>query len=259
MSKKLFDNLKKLVETETDDGKILTGIKDLVHQNEPTKRTIVNRYSRVKKFLRDEYDKFPIDFLNQVKPDKEVIDYVVNLDNENRKLKQTIKFNKSNIDTILKLRDSDRLIDLIIYLQFISGRRINEIINDEFNTILKPKTNNEIYFSHLSKQKEPKKVLVKLIVDNITPREFKNLLNRTRNKIKDLHLNLNDLTQKVNRHLKRIFDNGINSSHNLRGMYALYLYELSGKTQNINGFLTDILNHDSTDTSLNYSNYIFEN
>ena len=49
------------------------------------------------------------------------------------------------------------------------------------------------------------------------------------------------------------------SSHNLRGIYAVYLFHTDNPdNQNINGYLTDILNHDSTDASLNYSNYIFE-
>jgi len=48
------------------------------------------------------------------------------------------------------------------------------------------------------------------------------------------------------------------SSHKLRGMYARYMYETNNKEdQNINGYITKILNHGSPESSLSYSNYKF--
>ena len=49
------------------------------------------------------------------------------------------------------------------------------------------------------------------------------------------------------------------TSHNLRGMYATYLFNTDNPdNQNINGFISSVLNHDGDNSSLNYSNYIYE-
>ena len=42
-------------------------------------------------------------------------------------------------------------------------------------------------------------------------------------------------------------------------MYATYMFNTeNAENININGFISKILNHESTDSSLNYSNYIYE-
>ena len=50
------------------------------------------------------------------------------------------------------------------------------------------------------------------------------------------------------------------TSHGLRGMYATYMFNTENlDNQNINGYISKVLNHEGPDSSLNYSNYIYAN
>ena len=89
---------------------------------------------------------------------------------------------------------------------------------------------------------------------------IKNYTIKNWNKISENNI-LNDMTWIS----KRIIRSGYQlvrddlTSHNLRGMYASYMFnEHNTDNQNINGFIEKVLNHDSSGSSLNYTNYIYE-
>lgn len=235
---------------------LLEVLKDLAHMNLPADRTIAHRYSSYKKFIREHFERFTEEDLKKIKPSKEIIDNIVSADSERRTNKQNIKFNKTVVQKLLDLEKSTRVVDLVIYLMFVSGRRLNEIVLDKYPLGRVNTKKNTVIFNSLSKQKEKKPAVVHLL-EEVEPSYFKKLLKMVRNKLFELDLNVNDVTSKVNKRLKSMKDVPFISSHNLRGAYATYLYHQSGKKQNINGFLTKVLNHDSDETSLSYSNYLF--
>lgn len=258
MSAKLYKKLTDFIEdTQPTEDELLQKINDVIMMGEPSNRTITNRYSKVKKFLRENYEKIPESFLKQIRPPPEITQAVIDADTERRSRKDNIRFTMEQINTLLSLKNSIRIYDLLIYLQIVSGRRINELVQPEFE-VSKGRKKQQVIFSKLSKQSKPEKSPV-LLLDDIKPEEFITMLDRVRKTITELNLSVVDMTQKVNKRLKNLFPKSdIKSSHNLRGMYAIVMWYKSGRKQNINGFITDVLNHKTTDASLNYSNFILE-
>ena len=256
MSKKIFEKLTEFLKTNKTEDELLNYIKELALMNDPKDRTISARYSFIKKFLRENFPKYNEDFLKQVKPDDKLTESIVADNDMIRKNKKNFIFNKSIVDKLLSLKDSDNIYDRMIFLQFISGRRISEIFGDD-DIKLSAVRNKPTYikFSRLNKQKEDKPAQVKLI--NTDSKTFKKMYLTNKKIIEGI--SLKDLNKRINNRLRKVTGIDGMSSHNTRGMYALYLYSTDNeKNQNINGYLTDVLNHDSTDASLNYSNYIYE-
>jgi hypothetical protein len=258
MSNKILHNLHLFIKDNKNPEDILNHIHELVMSGDPKPRTITNRYSKIKRFLRDEFDIFTEEFLRKIKPDDSITQSVIDMDKETRQNKSTIKFSQQDIDKTLGLKDNKRITDKLIYLQLVSGRRINELIDPEMKITL-PRKKGHVVFSHLSKQRDNKEKSVVKLMDEIKPKEFKELLEDVRNKIQELGLTIRETTNKVNMRMKKLFPKrDIKSSHNLRGMYAVVMWYRSGRTQNINGYISDVLNHTTPDASLNYSNYVFE-
>jgi integrase len=97
---------------------------------------------------------------------------------------------------------------------------------------------------------------IQIIPDTITPQQFKQSVNVLRQNMN--HIGSNDYIKRLNRKIKKLVRSDL-TSHNLRGMYATYMFnEHNPDNQNINGYISKILNHDSDNSSLNYSNYIYE-
>jgi len=111
----------------------------------------------------------------------------------------------------------------------------------------------------LSKKKNDKKnkyYPIKLINNTLTAKEFKNGINQIR--AYAALLKNTDWIKRINRIVKKNIRQDL-TSHCLRGMYGTYMFNIDNKeNQNINGFISKILNHESSDSSLNYSNYIYE-
>tara|TARA_B100000686_G_scaffold335052_1_gene403155 strand:+ start:472 stop:1245 length:774 start_codon:yes stop_codon:yes gene_type:complete len=256
MSKKIFAQLTEFLKTDKSNDELLDYIKEIINVNDPKPRTISARYSLIKKFLREQYPKYGEKFLKLVKPDDKLTDSIVHENDMIRKNKKNFVFNQNIVDKILNLKNSDNIYDKMIYLQFISGRRISEIFgeHDMKLSVVRNKP-NYIKFSKLNKQKDDKPSMVKLM--DTDSKSFKKMY-LTNKKIID-GIALKDLNKRINNRLRKVLGIKEMSSHNLRGIYAVYLFHTDNPdNQNINGYLTDILNHDSTDASLNYSNYIFE-
>ena len=88
----------------------------------------------------------------------------------------------------------------------------------------------------------------------------KGLLKKKLKSVRDLveDISTGDLNKRVNRYIKKNIRKDL-TSHSLRGFYAHYLFHTNNpENKNINGFLTDVLNHECGTSSLNYSNYTFE-
>jgi hypothetical protein len=97
---------------------------------------------------------------------------------------------------------------------------------------------------------------VQLIPNQLDNVSFRKKVKNIRDLIEDI--STNDFNKRVNRYIKKNLNKDW-SSHTLRGLYGHYMFhKYNPENLNINGFLTQILNHDSSDASLNYSNFVYE-
>ena len=256
MSKKLFNKLDLFLEQEPEDKELVDYVSELVMSNDPTNKTIATRYSNIKKYLRENYIGISEDTLKKLKPDDKIIQSIINSDAEKKNNKKNIHFDKDDVTKILELRDSSNVYDKGIYLQFISGRRINEIFDDDIRLTMLKNAPHKIKFSSLSKKTNDKPYVIQLIPD-ITAKEYRDEIYKLRKIVSGI--SLNDYNKRVNKRIKEKIGKEF-TSHNLRGMYGVYLFNNHNlEDQNINGFISKVLNHDSSDASLHYSNYIYNN
>jgi integrase len=254
MSKKLFNKLDLFLEQEPEDKELVDYVSELVMSNDPTNKTIATRYSNIKKYLRENYIGISEDTLKKLKPDDKIIQSIINSDAEKKNNKKNIHFDKDDVTKILELRDSSNVYDKGIYLQFISGRRINEIFDDDIRLTMLKNAPHKIKFSSLSKKTNDKPYVIQLIPD-ITAKEYRDEIYKLRKIVSGI--SLNDYNKRVNKRIKEKIGKEF-TSHNLRGMYGVYLFNNHNlEDQNINGFISKVLNHDSSDASLHYSNYIY--
>ena len=108
----------------------------------------------------------------------------------------------------------------------------------------------------LNKKKTEKYDIVRIIPDTLLPSDFKKKVSKLRNLIEDI--DTEDWNKRLNRKIKKLLGKDY-SSHSLRGFYASYMFNKFNKENlNINAYLMNILNHDNIDSSVSYSNYIFE-
>lgn len=262
MSKTLINKVIDYIEdNDFDNDEIKKFIDDVINKDNPTIRTISNRYSLIKKNIKENFDGFDEKFIQSIKPPEEITKKILADDMEMRSLKSNFMFNQKIVDDIISLQDSNDLYDIGIYLQFISGRRASEIYQhiNEHDKIKVDRIKNKptlIKFSTLHKKNNNKFEVIELIPNTLDSNQFKTLYNKLN---KELNISTQDYINRINLKLKNMFPKISNmSSHKLRGMYARYMYETNNKEdQNINGYITKILNHGSPESSLSYSNYKF--
>jgi hypothetical protein len=123
-----------------------------------------------------------------------------------------------------------------------------------------------VKFSYLKKNKTKDKLeIVRLLPNTISGKEFKVLMNVLKKFIgksqseEEQENDINIFTNNLNYFLKVSFPKQGLHSHVLRGLYANYYYHMyNHDNQNINGFISKILNHTGDTSSLNYSKYVFK-
>tara|TARA_B110000261_G_scaffold159771_1_gene198290 strand:- start:13426 stop:14217 length:792 start_codon:yes stop_codon:yes gene_type:complete len=262
MSKRIFKLIDNFIQDEEPEIDELNNfLIEIVVDDaiEPSDKTILTRYSKIKNYLRDKFgSELSEDEIKQIKPPGDIVDRVLASDLKIKQSKTNIKFDQQLVDKILNFKDSKNMFEKFIFLQFVSGRRLNEIAEFE-HKIKIPKGSTYKIKMKLSKKKYKKESdmdEVKLIpgeIDNIT---FKKKLKGLRDLVEDI--SVGDLNKRINRYLKKNIRKDL-TSHTLRGFYAHYLFNFHNpENLNINGFLTKVLNHDTGTSSLNYSNYTFE-
>ena len=257
MSQRLFKIIKNF--TNKNDYKfvdLLAFISDKIMEDSPKAKTISTRYSLTKKFLRNNYPDLTEKQLKLIRPDEDITLGIIQNDEIVKSNKSNIHFNKELVDKILDFKLTDDIYELAIYLQFISGLRAGEIIDKDYKIRIKDETIRMM----LSKKKDNKKnkyYPINLIQNTLTAKEFKNGLTQVR-AFADL-LKSTDWIKRINRSVKKKVRKDL-TSHGLRGMYATYMFNTQNlDNQNINGYISKVLNHEGPDSSLNYSNYIYEN
>lgn len=257
MSQRLF----KVIKNYTDNNEyefvdLLDFISNKILEDSPKDKTIATRYSLIKKFLRSNYPELTEKQLKLVRPDEDITLGILQNDEIVKTKKKNIHFDKELVDKILDLKLTDDIYELAIYLQFISGLRANELRDKDFKIRIKD-DNVRMMLSKKKDNKKNKYYPINLIPNTLNAKEFKNGLVQIR-AFADL-LKPTDWIKRINRVVKKQVRKDL-TSHALRGMYASYMFNNHNPdNQNLNGYISKVLNHENGDSSLNYSNYIYEN
>jgi len=257
MSKRLF----KIISNYTNNNDYsFQDLKDFIDEkileDEPKPKTIATRYSLVKNFLRDNYQQITDKQLKLIRPDEEITNGIIQKDLEIKSNKKNVVFNKELVDKILDFKNTENIYELAMYLQFISGRRADEIKDKEYIARVGKDKKLKMLLSKKNGKNQNKYYQITLIPNTLSPEQFKNALKMVRQNFS--HIGSNDYIKRLNRKIKKLVRSDL-TSHSFRGMYATYLFNnFNHDNQNINGFIEKVLNHDSSGSSLNYSNYLYE-
>lgn len=257
MSQRLFKIIQNF--TNKNDYKfvdLLDFISEKILEDSPKPKTISTRYSLTKKFIRNNYPDLSEKQLKLIRPDDEITLGIIQNDEIVKSKKSNIHFNKDLVDKILDFKLTDDIYELAIYLQFISGLRAGEIMDKDYKVRIKD-DNIRMMLSKKKDNKKNKYYPINLIGNTLNAKEFKNGLIQVR-AFSNL-LKSTDWIKRINRVVKKKVRKDL-TSHGLRGMYATYMFNTENPdNQNINGYISKVLNHEGPDSSLNYSNYIYEN
>ena len=255
-SKMLTDLHKYISESDPDEEELRKFVRELAYRNSPTDRTITVRYSQMKKHIRELHPNYSDEFLRGLNPPKELTAKIIAENKERKMQRKLVKFDAELLNKIYDLRESDNVYEQAIYLQFISGRRINEIFDSDFRVSSKDPRQVSM---RLSKKADDKKFhkfeLLKETSDN---KEFKTMLKKMRTSINGM--SVKDFTNRVNRKIRDVVRKDL-SSHDLRGLYAVLKFH-TDNPDNL-GMIAHInksLNHGQTsiDSSVSYSNFHYE-
>jgi hypothetical protein len=254
MSKKIIAKLDAFIakSPKPTNEQTLAQLTELAHSNDPADRTVVSRFSLMKKHLRENHLRYSDKFLATVRPPSEMTQSIIELDRLVRSRKKVVEFDQGLVDKILALKESQYILDRFIFLQFVSGRRVNEIFSAKLG-----KAQKQLLNMQLSKKPETDKrsfFKVRIMPGTVTAVEFKKMLVSLRRAITGM--SLNDFTSRINRRVKKNVRSDM-TSHNLRALYAVYSFEkYNPDKQNLIGFVSDILNHGATsDSGVAYSNF----
>jgi hypothetical protein len=240
------------------EEKLLEKIKELAYGGNAADRTVTTRYSTMKKHVREIHPEYSDEFIKKIAPPRELTMSIIAKNNETRNKKKLVEFDRAIVDKLLSWRNDESPFKRIAYLQFVSGRRVNEIFDNELGGL--PRKNPKSVKMKLSKKNgddKDKFFTFELIDDaGIDNKEFKKELRATRKALTGV--DLPSFTQRLNKVLKRELRSDI-SSHDLRSMYAVYRFNKENPDkQNLTGYIGKILNHTETsDSGIAYSNFTY--
>ena len=257
MSKKMLSAFHDFItEKKPSEEKLLEKIKELAYEGNPADRTITTRYSAMKKHVREIHPEYSDEFIRKIAPPRSLTMKVISKNQEQRNKKKLVEFGMPEVNKLFSWRNDESPFKRMAFLQFVSGRRVNEIFDNELGGL--PRKNTKAVKMKLSKKNgddKDKFFTFELIDDaNISNKEFKKELNATRKALAGVEMT--SFTQRLNKMLKRELRTDI-SSHDLRSMYAVYRFNKENPDkQNLTGYIANILNHGETsDSGVAYSNF----
>ena len=256
MSKKTLNALHSYItEQKPTDDQLTEKVRELAYSNDPTDRTITVRYSQFKKHIREIHPEYSDQFLKGLNPPKDLTSRIIEENMERKMSSKQVNFGPELVEKIYALKDSKSPFERAIYLQFISGRRINEIFDNAFRIL---KAQPRVVTMQLSKKNGDQKSVyhkMELVKDTIDNQEFKALLTKLRTSVNGM--SLKDFTGRVNKAVKSNLGKNL-SSHDLRAMYAVYRHTTDNPdAMNLIGYIGKVLNHGSgsVDSAVSYSNF----
>lgn len=256
MSKKLLSKLHDYILTKKpSEDELSEKVKEIAFSNEPTDRTVTVRYSQMKKHIRELHPQYSDEYLKGLNPPKDMTRKIISENKERKMSSKQINFGDDLVQKVYALKDSESPFERAIYLQFISGRRINEIFDNEFKIMKKQPRLVMMKLSKKNGDDKSKFHKLDLIKDTIDNQEFKAMLNKLRSSVNGM--SLKDFTNRVNKSLKSNLGKDY-SSHNLRAIYAVYRHATDNPdNMNLVGYIGNVLNHNdgSVDSAVSYSNF----
>jgi hypothetical protein len=245
-------------ESEPDEEELRKFVRDLAYRNKPTERTITVRYSQLKKHIRELHPNYSDEFLRGLNPPKELTAKIIAENKERKMQRKLVKFDAALLNKIFDLRESDNVYSQAIYLQFISGRRINEIFDSDFRVSSKDPRQVSMRLSKKNGDDKMKFHKFELLKDTSDNKTFKEMLKKMRTSINGM--SVKDFTNRVNRKIRDVVRKDL-SSHDLRGLYAILKFETDNPDNlTMIGHINKSLNHGDTsiDSSVSYSNFKYE-
>ena len=223
----------------------LDAINKIIIQDKPKPRTISNRYSLFKKEMKKVTDDG--EFLAKIKPADELTSKLIEENIKRRDIENTmLDIDEDLINKIISFKNSNDPHILALFLLFCSGRRSSELLEANFSL---SENTNFINVKGLKKTRGLTSTQKFLTI--CFPEEFLNLLK----KFRKLLNNKTTFNTILNRRIKKFLAPNLNA-HNLRGVYAVYLFKFSNPNNvKINQFIKIALNHESIESSLSYTGY----
>lgn len=256
MSKKSLKKLDEYVQQQNPNKEDLSEfVRELAYLNNPTDRTITVRYSQIKKYIRDNYPQFDEEFLKTLTPPMDLTKKVISENKERKLTRKMVEFDQKLVEDILELRDSDNPYEVSIFLQFVSGRRVNELYDNDIRINSKSPREVSMRLSKKSSGSRNKYHKFNLLKDTITNKRFKDKLMKMRSSVNGV--SLADFTNRVNRKIKQLLRKDL-STHDLRGIYAVFGFNTENDDDlNLLGYINKVLNHESQslDSSQSYASF----
>jgi hypothetical protein len=256
MSKKLITKLHSYVnEKKPNEEDLLKFIKELANSNDPADRTITSRFSKFKSHLKEIHPSYSDEFLKKIAPPRELTLSVIEANKIKRNDKRLVEFDQDIVNKLYSFKDDESPLKKMIFLQFVSGRRVAELFENELGT--NPKNQPKTVKMKLDKKGDKKEKLFSfnLIQDApITNKEWRKLLISTRKSLVGVDKGV--YSQRINKIIKRDVRPDL-SSHDLRSIYAVYRFQHENPdSQNLTGYIGKILNHsEASDSGIAYSNF----
>lgn len=231
--------------------KIAKRIVKYIEESYKNLRTITIKASLIKKFVAT-HTRDPDLYLSII-PSEGISKKVIQMNAKKINKLETFKtIPKKYIDDVIKkFKNSDNLYELAYYILLTTGRRMGEIIKniDKFKN--KPRDTKKIYFSGILKKRGDNERVEIITLDKKTYvlkaiRKFKKMIS---------HRSFDGLRQALAENIKKISGSYKLKSHDLRTIYANYLFEFRNPTHQIyNPFIKRVLHHKFVMTSINYTN-----
>ena len=220
-------------------------IDDVINEDNPQIRTIAQRYTHAKNLFKKYYPKH--EFLDKIKPIKSITLSVMDMDKKSRDDRKMIEINDDIMNEIKSWKNSDNIYDKILYLLFVSGRRVSEIIGNKTKFM---KYNDHIYVKGLLKKKHKDGCIIYPMIDN---NEFMNRYNYIKDYIRKSGRSRKAFHDQLYIRVKKKIGLTI---HSLRAIYVLYMYKHYNKNNyQFNEFIRRRLCHDIIESSLSYTKY----
>ena len=259
MSKKLLKKLHTFITEEKPVEKILLEfITTLAMSNDPANRTIATRYSQFKKHVRELHPTYTESFLRTIAPPRELTLSVIEQNKIRRNDKKLVQFDQDVVDTLYSWKNDASPFKRMAFLQFVSGRRVAEIYDNELGTNPKGKTKSVKMKLDKKTGTDQNRFFTFDLIDSapIDNKQWKKLLTSTRRTLVGVDKGV--YNQRLNRILKRDLRSDI-TSHDLRSMYGIFRFKTENPdNQNLIGYIGRILNHaDTSDSGVAYANFSF--
>lgn len=243
-------DISKLIEGKSDDD-VIQALKKYLDEKYDSEATRVVRYSQVKKWLKPQVSQAVYD---AIKPPSDVTERIIEKNKETRDAGKVKTITNDVIEKLFGFANSDDPFQLFMYILFVSGRRTTEVLQGDFKSA---KGRGKVEFDGLLKTRgdTPPKAIIEIIGDKTT---FLKAVRRCRKKVKASGHTFDTFKRYLDRRIKKEFGPGFRA-HTLRGIYANYMYEFNNpQKKKINTFIKDVLNHNSIDSSLSYTQYKLE-